>query len=436
MSRIMLFLASYIYIFSLTNLLANYAAVEWVMYGFSYKEPEFIDLIAATFGLLVWSFLLPKKIDYPSSLILIIVYVFVCLPATVTILCFEKISAYNTYIFLFALILGFSFSCLLVQKFKKKYHTAAREYSNEFILILICLWCLSLVTILYFSIGIMSFAGFDSIYEQREIGAAKNLFEGYIQTYFGYVISPALLVIGLQKKKYMHIIMGCIGALTLYLVTAEKAVISYPIFIAILYYILKSKNVFYSTSVFIMLIFSIFLLFASVFYEDLQTAEFVAWYLGIRTLLIPGAFIVHYADYFSQTGYTYMTHITGISSFIDVPSQYAGSTRWPSIGHLVGENYLNIPTMNANANFIASDGIASGGIVGLVISLIIFGIFLVLLDKTSKEVKINISLPVLLPIALTLTNGSLFTVLISFGGLFWILVFKFYTTTIFHKNKL
>lgn len=426
MSHITLLLASCIYVYSLLNLLARYASVQWDVYGYSYGGIDFLDSIALITALTAWVFVLPKKIDRPSSFILIIVYIFVCLPAIVAMVGFENMLEKNRYILLVALVLGFGISCLLIRGFEKNDLNVTREYSSKFILLLILSWYICLASMLYSSIGIMSFAGLDSIYEQREIGAAKNLFEGYVQTYFGYVFSPALLTIGLQKKKYIYIVLGCLGAVLLYLVTAEKAVITYPIFIAALFHMLKNKNKLYSTAVFILLIFSIFLLFGAFFHESFETAEFIAWYLGVRTLLTPGAFIVHYADYFSETGYTYFTHISGVSNFIDIPTQYLASARWPSIGHLVGEDYLNIPTLNANANFMASDGIASAGIVGLFFSLILFAIFLIILDRVAKGVSATISLPILLPIALTLTNGSLFTVLLSFGGLFWIISFKLF----------
>ena len=425
-SRIVVFLVSCLYVLSLVNLLANYASVEWAIYGYSYSEIEFIDLLILTAILITWALVVPKRIDRPSSLVLIIIYIFVCLPAVVAILGFEKIPTNKYYLLLLVLTLGFSLSCLLTKGFKRYSFDSAREYSKKFIPFLIFLWVISFGVLLYTSASLMNFAGLDSIYEQREIGAAKNLFEGYIQTYFGYVISPALVVIGMHRKNYLYVGLGFIGALVLYLITAEKAVITYPVFIIAFFYILNIKANCYNTAVFIMLLFSLFLFFAVNFYERNEAAAFVAWYLGIRTLLIPGAFIVHYADYFSETGYTYLTHVSGISSFINIPAQYLTDARWPSLGLLVGEDYLNIPTLNANANFMASDGLASYGVVGLFISLMLFAIFLIVLDKATQGIKNSISLPILLPIALTLTNGSLFTVLVSFGGLFWIIVFKLF----------
>lgn len=425
-SRIVVFLASCLYTFSLINVLANYASKEWPMYGYSFNEIKFLDLIILCATLVAWALVVPRKIDRPSSLVLIIIYIFVCLPATVAILGFEKIPTNKHYLLLFALVLGYSFSCLLTNVSKKYSFDSKRQYSQKFIPFLLFLWVISCGFLLYTSANLMNFSGLDTIYEQREIGAAKNIFEGYIQTYFGYVISPALVVIGLYKKNYLFVSLGFLGGLVLYLITAEKAVITYPVFVVIFFYILNIKNNLYNTAVFIMLLFSLFLFFAVSFYESNETASFVAWYLGIRTLLIPGAFIVHYADYFSETGYTYMTHISGVSNFIETPVQYLASARWPSIGHLVGEDYLNIPTLNANANFMASDGIASAGFIGLFISLILLTIFLMTLDKVTQGIKISISLPILLPIALTLTNGSLFTVLLSFGGLFWIIAFKLF----------
>lgn len=424
LSRIAVFLASCLYVWSLVNLLANYASIEWAMYGYSYNEIKFIDLIILSAILVTWAFVVPKRIDRPSSLVLIIIYIFVCLPAIVATLGFEKIPANKHYLLLLVLTLGFGISCLLTNDNKRNSFDLTRDYSTKFIPFLVSLWSISFVVLLYTSASLMNFAGLDSIYEQREIGAAKNLFEGYIQTYFGYVISPALVVIGLHKKNYLYVALGFLGGLVLYLITAEKAVITYPVFVLVFFYILNIKTNCYNTAVFIMLLFSLLLFFAVNFYESNEAAAFVAWYLGIRTLLIPGAFIVHYADYFSQTGYTYSTHISGVSNFIDVPAQYLTATRWPSIGHLVGEDYLNIPTLNANANFMASDGIASAGVNGLFVSLILLAVFLKALDKATQGIKNSISLPILLPIALTLTNGSLFTVLVSFGGLFWIIAFK------------
>lgn len=426
LSRMVIFLVSCLYVWSLVNLLANYASVEWAMYGYSYNEIEFIDLIILSATLITWAFVVPKRIDRPSSLVLIIIYIFVCLPAIVAILGFEKIPTNKHYLLLLVLVLGFSFSCLLTKSPKRYNFDLAREYSKKFIPFLIFFWILSFGFLLYTSASLMNFAGLDSIYEQREIGAAKNLFEGYIQTYFGYVISPALVVIGLYNKNYLYVVLGFLGGLILYLITAEKAVITYPVFIVAFFYVLNIKINLYNTAVFIMLSFSLCLFFAVNFYERNEAAAFVAWYLGIRTLLIPGAFIVHYADYFSETGYTYLTHVSGISSFINIPAQYLSDARWPSLGLLVGEDYLNIPTMNANANFMASDGLASAGVIGLFASLILFAVFLTALDKATHGIKNSISLPILLPIALTLTNGSLFTVMVSFGGLFWIVIFKLF----------
>lgn len=426
LSRIVVFPVSCFYVWSLVNLLANYASIEWAMYGYSYNKIEYIDLIILSATLVTWAFVVPKRIDRPSSLVLTIIYIFVCLPAIVAILGFEKNSTNKHYLLLLVLVLGFSLSCLLTNGSKRYSYDLAREYSKKFMPFLIFLWFISFGFLLYTSASLMNFAGLDTIYEQREIGAAKNLFEGYIQTYFGYVISPALVVIGLHKKNYLYVVLGFLGGIVLYLITAEKAVITYPVFVAVFYFILKTKSYFCHTIVFIMLMFSFFLLFAASFYESNEAAAFIAWYLGIRTLLIPGAFIVHYADYFSETGYTYLTHVSGISNFINIPAQYLTDARWPSVGLLVGEDYLNIPTMNANANFMASDGIASYGVVGLFISLMLFAIFLIALDKAAQGIKNSISLPILLPIALTLTNGSLFTVLVSFGGLFWIIAFKLF----------
>jgi hypothetical protein len=269
----------------------------------------------------------------------------------------------------------------------------------------------------------MSFSALDVIYVQRERGAAGNLLQGYAQTYFGYVFSPALLIFGLVKKSYLLVISGVCGAIVLYMITAEKAVFLYPFFVVALYVIIRSKSKIMTSATFIAFIFSTVLFLSVFFYQDSSIARFFSWYLGIRSLLIPGVFIAHYSAFFGEQGYTLWGHISIIGRLFDTPIGFLTDLRWPSIGLLVGEDYLNIPTLNANANFIASDGIASFGVVGVLVVLVLFSVFLCVLDWCSRGIHPTLVLPLLVPLALTLTNGSLLTSLTSFGGLFWVLCF-------------
>jgi hypothetical protein len=283
-----------------------------------------------------------------------------------------------------------------------------------------------LIAFLVYIFGsIMSFSNLDDIYYQRSKGAASNFIEGYAQTYLQYVLATGLLAIGLYSRNIFFMLFALIGSIICYMITAEKSGLMYPIFIIALFSIIRAQSNIVSSTYFVALIFSIIMYFSSLFYQSSSIANFVSWYFGMRSIFIPGAFITYYFDYFSTGSFTNFSHIRGIDMIVPTPSEFVNDPRWPSIGLIVGEEYLKVRNMNANASFIASDGVASLGYLGVAISFFMFGCFIKLLDYVCRGISLDLSLCLLLPICLTLTNGSLFTVLTSFGGIFWILVFKY-----------
>lgn len=428
-SSISLFISSVTYAAALIYCLAKYAAVEWPEYGFSFGGVNIFDVCVLCTALAIWAAVLPKKIHRPSSLFLIVTYLFVCVPAVVAMVSLEGSSEGFYYPLLFSLTLGFALACLVTRSFS--WQGLPRKDSAQLLPFFVIAW-VACLAVLVLSFGpVMSFSGLDDIYAQREQGKARNLFEGYVQTYFGYVFSPAILAFGLVRKSYFLAMMGVLGSVVLYMITAEKAVFMYPLFMVSLYFVLRSRSGLFLSPSIIALSFSTLLLLATLLYSDSSIASFVAWYLGVRSLLVPGAFIAHYSAFFNDFGYTLGTHITGINMLIDIPVQFASHPRWPSIGHLVGEDYLGIPTLNANASFIASDGLASFGVIGVVVVMLLFSLFLVVLDRVTRGVQPSLSLIILLPLALTLTNGSIFTALLSFGGFLFLFIFAF----LFNKNS-
>jgi hypothetical protein len=418
-----LFLASIAYTSALIYCLAEYAAVVWSEYGFSFGEISVMDACVLCVTLMVWAIVLPKKIYRPSSLFLIVIYLFVCIPAAVAMVGLEVSSNSVYYPLLVSLGCGFTATCVVVSKFP--WQGVLRKEVAPLLPILVFAWAVCLVILLVSFGPVMSFSGLDDIYVQRDKGKAENLFEGYLQTYFGYVFSPALLAFGLLRKNVFLITAGVTGSVILYMITAEKAVFMYPLFTIFVSLALRLNASILLIPSFIALVFSALLFFATLFHNESAIASFVAWYLGIRSLLVPGTFTVHYNNFFIEVGHTYGTHITGFGLFIDTPGSFLAHPRWPSIGHLVGEDFLGIPTLNANANFIAWDGLAAFGLTGIFFSLFLFTAVLVALDRCSRGVDPNLLLLLLIPLALTLTNGSLFTGLTSFGGLFWIICFVF-----------
>jgi hypothetical protein len=405
--------------------LANYASLEYPEYGFDAGSMGPLEYFILLLLVPISSWAVPKSIDRASSLFLIFVYSFILIPLQVMALASER-AAEGTYIILVLVVhISFVACCRMINSIGPNEQTQEpkREPSKWLVPFLVVTWLIFTI-LLYLLYGdIMTFTSLDQIYGQREIGKARNLYEGYLQTYYQFVVSPALCAFGCARKKYSILALGIAGAMVSYSITAEKAGFIYPAFIIALFFMVRARGKIYTTTSAIMMALSV-VLFASVAtWKFSEIGNFIVWYLGARTLLIPGTTITVYQDYFSRWDYTYFSHIRGLDLFISVPEFFENHKRWPSIGHLVGEDHLNIDRLQYNANFIASDGVASLGTFGCIIAFTLLYFVLVAMDRVTKGIEPKLLYPLLLPSALYLTNGSVFTYFASYGGFFWILVF-------------
>lgn len=410
---------SAVYFVAVTLVLRDYAAVEWEIYRIYFGRIDSYDVLAVMVFLTISGTIVPRHISTPSSLFAIISYIFIVIPAAVCLVAMDGATPANRYLTLLFMLIGFYIIASV--------STSAPDSADEgrepaaWLAPLLLILAVLLMIFLYLRFGsIMSFASLDTLYEQREKGAANNFIEGYAQTYSQYVFSTGLFAFGLYKKNIVYIAVGLAGSVMNFAITAEKAGAMYPVFISFLFFALLSKRKFLVSSNFLMISLSALLVFSIYTRAELPTSDFVSWYLGTRTILTPGIFITHYTDFFFDRGYTYFSHLRGLNFFVTVPIQYVNDVRWPSIGLIVGEDFIGFPKLNANANFVASDGIASLGLFGIIVAFVILAVIMRVFDKVGQGVPKPLLLSLLLPIALSLANGSALSVLTSTGGFFWI----------------
>ena len=425
-SRTIIFASSLVYAVALVYCLSSYASVEWAMYGYSFNRMNVIDVACLVCVLGIWATGVPKSIVEPSSLFLVVTYALVCIPSVVVALVLNRIHQYYYYPLIVTLTFSFLICCQLVSLFSISAPPISRRRSKLFVPVIIIFWAICLVLLVGTYGGTMRFVSLSDLYEQRAIGAATSPIMGYVQTYYGYVFSPLLLVIGLTERRLLLVLAGVVGGLVLYAITAEKTVFVLPGLIFLGHCFLSQDRVlFRSTAMLTGTLGAV--VTASVFwYEQNSVAAFIAWYVGVRTLLTPGLFVSQYHDFFGETGHTFLSHVSGIGSIVSRPAVYQNESRWPSIGHIVGEQFVGIPDLNANASFLASDGIASFGVYGVPLAFFLLACFLIVLDRAARGIDLKFSVLALVPAAFILTNGSLFTVALSFGGGFWILAFYFF----------
>lgn len=415
---------SAIYFGAVTLMLRNYAAVEWGIYRIYFGSIDLNDLIAITLFVVLGGAFVPRSISSPSSLFLTICYLFIVIPAGVCLTGMDSGSSVNRYYTMFFVLAGFIIASLICRQGKDN-DDAGREPLQFFGPVLL-IGAVLLLIFLYLRFGaVMSFASLDNLYEQRERGSAQNFIEGYAQTYSQYVFSTGLVAFGLFRRNLVYIGVGLTGSIMNFAITAEKSGLMYPAFILALFFAISSGRKILYSSFFVMIAFSAVLVVSTLTWEMSDTSDFICWYFGTRTVLTPGIFIAHYTDFFFDRGYTSFSHIRGLNFFFPIPVQYLSDVRWPALGLIVGEDFIGFPRLNANASFVASDGIASLGQPGIIVAFLIFAAIMRALDWAGRGIPNRLLLPLLLPIALTLTNGSALSVLTSTGGFFWIVMLKY-----------
>jgi hypothetical protein len=270
--------------------------------------------------------------------------------------------------------------------------------------------------------SIMSFASLDMTYEQRELGKADSMLHAYAQTYLVYFASAFIFAAGMVYKRWLLIVLGFSGYALLYSITAERTSLLLPVIMLALCVFSQrlEKSLVPVTWYLIMTCIVVGVISAN--FESSSAINALGFYYYTRIIAVPGQFILDYAEFFGKHGHTLFAHIKGFNMLVDPPSSYALNQHWPALGWIVGTEWHLIDS-NSNASFVASDGIASLGMIGPFVMCIILCVFVYFLDGLTRGLPSALVLPAIFPIAFALTNGSLFTMLLSYGGFAFLFLF-------------
>jgi len=367
---------------------------------------------------------LPKNCKLPSDIYLVIINVFVFAPALTLCLGTNNINDPKKIILVASLII-----VMYILRLSRKLRIGGRaslsvHYDYKYLS-----WKVSIVWLVLFSLliskyyPIMAFKGFDDIYSQRELtsGDVRGLW-GYIQLYFTYVFSTLLITHGLTKKKWHYFIAGSTGYLAMNMIAADKSTIAFIAYFLIIYYLsLKKINLESALSGF-MIISAVLTISVVLFATKSLLFDLIGYLFVLRILAIPGQFVIDYYSFFSENGYTFFSQIRGFDLFINAPSAYMAHPKWPQIGWIVGTGEHQINS-NSNATFIAADGAASLGALGMILVALFLMFYLVMLNQLSYKLPKLFWALIASQQALLLVSGSLFTIMLSYGGLFYLIFF-------------
>jgi hypothetical protein len=165
-----------------------------------------------------------------------------------------------------------------------------------------------------------------------------------------------------------------------------------------------------------LLLFVLLLLLISSFDPQNLSRELVA-VIFMRSFAIQGAMTGVYLDFFTNSPYTYYSHLSVINNLIEYPYH-------APLGIVVGEFLIGTTSMNANANFWATDGIGGAGLLGLFIIAAIVGIFLASIKWFIPADLTPLAATASIPFIMALGNASFFTNLITGGGILLFVVIR------------
>ncbi|MBC7215026.1 MAG: hypothetical protein H5U28_07425 [Burkholderiaceae bacterium] len=389
--------------------------------------------------------LIPLRIDRPSSLFAIVIYLFVYLPALV-LYAGRGGSIFNIHelFLLISMTIGF---CIVAKiprrmgKFRSKAE-GCRAFDNNALIIFSSIISFLLMGYIFANnYQTMRFAGLDEIYLQRDLGRVdlnktSGLLLGYSKTYLSYLFAPIIFSYGLWRNALRYKIFGFSIFLFCYAIAAERSIFIYPYVIYIISAFVKRGGV----DVFPFLIkylttSSVIIILISIFYEWNYLLEIIGFLFFTRLIATPGQFVGDYYEYFSDKGYLFWSNFRGLDLLFSPPSHFQGDSLWPYLGWIVGRDLYGINS-NLNASFWATDGIAAAGPIGLIFISIVLSIYLYFLDVSSSFWPRQFVIPLAFPLAFVITNGALLTTFVSYGGLALIFILLFFRKTSYIKNKI
>jgi len=251
-----------------------------------------------------------------------------------------------------------------------------------------------------------SLVSFENVYQLRDETPKDSVVAGYLVLWLTYFIGPLVLINGLLKKDRYFIVLGTFSIIFVYGIAAGKIALFIPVLIVGGYFVLKHNLSFlrvlcYSFTGLMLLMF----IFSAKFYM-------LAAVILMRTFGIAGLLTYQYNEFFKVNSYTFFSHVNFVNFFTE------GYPYPRPLGFMVSSFFMENSENNANANFIATDGIASFGFAGIIIICAIVGIYLSFMKsqvKQSNNVLVGLAF---IPFCFIILNVGFFTSLLSGGFIF------------------
>jgi hypothetical protein len=411
MARMKLLLASALYIVVLLWAYVTIVSPAFAYDGFTCTWPDAPAMILVMILTLLPCFFLPYGLSRPSALVLWWLYIAayipsVLVPALTLHISFEHLLTLQISLLLCMALLSWGASARLLDL--ARVSLAPNLYWPAFWLV----WIVSLGYYIGLSGGVSKLAGnfvslFNGASEYTLRSQFNNLVEGsgrilgYLPGELGGALNPFLIAYGLLYRRRWCLLAGIVGQIVVFGFTGLKGILFSSLYLALMAALATDFRKTFGLALIFALTAIVFvctvtdrathsILFSSVFTR--------------RTVLVPGLLTGFYFEHFSQTGPVGIgLHFSHDPAVLTPPNE-------------IGFVYFHHADTNANANLWA-EGFAELGLPGM-FAFTLFTAFLIwLYDSLAAKRDLVMALLLAAMPALSVSNTSPTTTLVTWGGL-------------------
>jgi hypothetical protein len=267
----------------------------------------------------------------------------------------------------------------------------------------------------------LRFVSFEDVYSVRHSSSgilSQAGFLSYAIFWLSGALNPYLIASGFFEKKTYRMLLGIGGQVLIYAAAAHKAALLSIVFIPAFALFLRRnprrvgiKVAVVGVAVLLVLTFLLQL------YPQNDQIKWVGFVVLFRALAMPGLSTAEYQDFFSRNPHTWFTQYRPFIHTFGYPYSR-------ELGLEIGKYYSKMEDTQANAHFWASDGIASAGVVGILMASVLCGLVFWVVDTIFAKYPTAFGAATLSFWALAISNVSLLTSISSNGlGILIVLIY-------------
>ncbi|WP_288142245.1 hypothetical protein [Mesorhizobium sp.] len=397
--------------------------VSFYYIGFTYVYDQ--DRMKLTYCIIaLFAFILPISITRYSDFFCWMLYLTIFVPS-VLIVSMQGYISFDAMSLVLSLTVSFLFIIYIPKMIRFQSYSLIRQLpANAFFFVFFLFYVVAIIFYIGTYRGMMSFSGMSELYEQRaRFGETQtSTLALYLTGWLSNAMNPYLMAVGLfDRTRRWAIAVGAAGQVVVFMAFAGKIMLVIIVvtfgfyFFALVKGRISAPRLAFGFAALALLVLG---LLAATSYQPSGTMMDMVTLIYIRTLGIQGAMTGVYADVFSSSALTYWSHANILNLIVDYPYK-------APLGYVVGARLVGGTGFNANSHFWATDGIAAYGMMGVVIMGIVVGVLLSLANKVVTPDRLPFAATVSIPFIMAMGNTSLFTSLVTGGGLMMVLMIAY-----------